>query len=154
MPLYKNIILKLLIKNISVSCAESFTGGLLSKIFTDIPGISNIFNMGLITYSNESKNKILNIPKTELKRHGAVSKKIAELMSKKLFKISKSNLCISTTGISGPSGGSKKKPVGLIYIGITFNKKTIVYKKNYIGTRSQKKKKSIAFIFKKINTLV
>jgi len=108
MPLYKKIINTLICKKISVSVTESFTGGGLSKVFTDIPGISNIFNMGLITYSNKSKNVILNIPLSTIKKYGAVSEEVACLMSKNLSKISGSNLCISTTGIAGPSGGTKK----------------------------------------------
>ena len=118
MFLYKKIIQSLLNKNISVSIAESFTGGLLTKAFTDTPGISKIFHMGLITYSNKSKNLLLNVPILTIKKNGAVNKEIAILMSNNLSKISKSDLCISTTGIAGPSGGTKKKPVGLIFLGI------------------------------------
>jgi len=102
---YKKIIQTLLNKNISVSIAESFTGGQLIKAFTDIPGISKIFHMGLITYSNKSKNLLLNIPILTIKKNGAVNKEIAILMSNNLSKISKSDLCIATTGIAGPSGG-------------------------------------------------
>jgi len=137
MYLYKKVIKILLNKKISISFAESCTGGLLSKTLTDVPGISSVFNMGLITYSNDSKNSILRIPKSWLNKYGAVSEEVAHLMSKNLYKISKSNICISTTGITGPSGGSKEKPVGLVFIGITFNKKTHVIKKNFNGSRKK-----------------
>ena len=150
---YKNIIKNLIKKNISVSVAESCTGGQLSKLFTDTPGVSKIFHMGLITYSNKSKSLILNIPSKLIKNHGAVSEKIASLMSKNLSEISKSKLCVSTTGIAGPSGGSKNKPVGLVYIGITFNKKTFVFKKKFNGDRRKIQKDTIIFCLKEINKL-
>lgn len=154
MPSYKNIIKKLIKKNISISVAESCTGGQLSKLFTDIPGVSKIFHMGLITYSNKSKSLILNIPAKLIKNHGAVSEKIANLMSKNLFKISKSKLCVSTTGIAGPSGSSRNKPVGLVYIGITFNKKTFVFKKKFNGSRKKIQLETILFCLKEINNLI
>ena len=151
---YKNIIKKLLKDNISISIAESCTGGKLSKLFTDMPGISKIFEMGLITYSDKSKVKILNVPITTINKFGAVSKEVATLMTKNLYKISKSKICISITGIAGPSGGSKTKPVGLVYIGLTINKKTLIFKKNFKGNRKQIQNKTINFCFKKINELV
>ena len=124
------IIKKILKKNITVSVAESCTGGLLASKFTSTPGISKVFNMGLIVYSNKSKSSLLKIPNVKIKKYGAVSKEICSNMLLGLKKISKSNLCITTTGIAGPSGGTKKKPVGIVYIGISYNKKTII-KKNY-----------------------
>ena len=154
MSSYKNVIKNLLKKNISISVAESCTGGQLSKFFTDTPGISKIFHMGLITYSNKSKSLILNIPSKLIKHHGAVSEKIANLMSKNLSKISKSQLCVSTTGIAGPSGGSRNKPVGLVYIGITFNKKTFVFKKQFNGNRKKIQKETVLFCLKEINNLI
>jgi PncC family amidohydrolase len=154
MSSYKNIIKKLIKKNISISIAESCTGGQLSKFFTDYPSISKIFHMGLITYSNKSKSLILNIPPSVIKYHGAVSEKIAYLMSRNLAKISKSKLCISTTGIAGPSGGSKNKPVGLVFTAITFNKKTIVFKKKFNGNRKKIQKDTVNFCLKEIDKLI
>ena len=151
---YKYIIKKLIKKNISISIAESCTGGRFSKIFTDTPGVSKIFHMGLITYSNNSKIKILKISSKIINKYGAVSEKIASLMSKNLFKISKSNICISTTGIAGPTGGSKKKPVGLIFIAITYDNDTFVFKKKFDGNRKQIQKKTINFCFKEISKLI
>ena len=113
---YKIIIKKLLKRNISISIAESCTGGLLSSKFTSVAGISKIFNMGLITYSNKSKSSLLKISQNDLKKYGAVSHQTAALMVKNLQRLTKSKLCISTTGIAGPSGGTKAKPVGLIYL--------------------------------------
>lgn len=142
---YKKIINNLIIKNISVSVAESCTGGQLSKLITDHPGVSKIFNLGLITYSNNAKNMLLNISPKIINKYGAVSEKVAYLMARNLSKYSKSKLCISTTGIAGPDGGSKLKPIGLVYIGITFNKKTFVFKKNLQVI--EKKFKRILFYF-------
>ena len=154
MSSYKKIIQILLNKNISVSIAESFTGGQLTKAFTDTPGISKIFHMGLITYSNKSKNLLLNIPILTIKKNGAVNKEIAILMSNNLSKISKSNLCIATTGIAGPSGGSKKKPVGLGYISIKLHNKIYIFKKIFKGSRSKIQKDAVNFCFNKINKLI
>ena len=150
MPSFKKIIHHLIEKNISLSLAESCTGGLLSSYFTEIQGVSQIFDMGLVTYSNNSKNTILDIPLSTIKKHGAVSKKVANLMSKNLSIISGSKICVSTTGIAGPSGGSKSKPVGLVYIGITVNKKTIVFKKKFNGSRKKIQKEIALFC---LNTL-
>lgn len=151
---YKKIINNLIANNISISIAESFTGGQISKIFTDIPDISKIFNMGLVTYSNKSKNLILKIPLSIIKKHGAVSKEVAILMSKNLSKISKSNLCISTTGIAGPSGGTIKKPVGLTYISITYSNKNYIFRKKFKGNRSKIQRDAIDFCFKKLEKLI
>ena len=151
---YKKIIKKLIKKNISISIAESCTGGNLTKCFTDTPGVSKIFNMGLITYSNKSKNKILNISSNIINKYGAVSEKVANLMSINLRKLSKSKICISTTGIAGPTGGSKDKPIGLVFIGISYNNKNFVFKKNFKGNRMTIQKKTISFCFKEINKLI
>jgi len=151
---YKLIINKLLKKGITLSVAESFTGGLLSSIFIKTPGISKIFNMGLITYSNDSKKKILRISTKNIKKYGAVSNVVAKEMLINLHKISKSKLCISTTGIAGPSGGTNNKPVGLVYIGIKFNKKIIILEKKIKGTRNQIKQQSIKYIFNYLDKLL
>jgi len=154
MSLYKKTINKLLKNNITVSIAESCTGGLLSSKFTSEPGISKIFNMGLITYSNKSKSNLLKISQNELKKYGAVSYQTASLMVKNLHQITKSKLCISTTGIAGPSGGTKVKPVGLIYFGIKYRNKTIVFEKKFQGSRLQIQQKTIKAIFTTLEKLI
>ena len=95
-----------------------------------MPGVSKIYNMGLITYSNKAKSNLLKINPYHLKKYGAVSSKVALLMVKNLKQISNSKLCISTTGIAGPSSSTKTKPIGLIYIGINFKNKIIIIEKN------------------------
>jgi PncC family amidohydrolase len=154
MASYKKIINSLIIKNISISIAESCTGGQLSKFFTNYAGISKIFNMGLITYSNEAKNMLLNISPKIITKYGAVSEKVAFLMARNLSKYSKSKLCISTTGIAGPDGGSKLKPVGLVFIGITFNRKTYVLKKKFLGDRKKIQNDTVLFCLKEIKKLI
>ena len=123
------LLIKLLIrKKIKVSVAESCTGGLLASAITSVSGASKIFNLGLITYSNQAKIKILNINKKIIKKYGAVSYECCYAMVNNLSKISKAGINISITGIAGPRGGSKKKPVGLVFIGIKKGNKTQVIK--------------------------
>ena len=122
-------IIKLLSKKkIKISFAESCTGGLLSSKITSISGSSKVFTLGLVTYSNQSKINILKIPKIIIIKHGAVSYETCLSMVKNLSKISKSSISVSITGIAGPGGGSKQKPVGLVYIGIKKGNKTLVKK--------------------------
>jgi len=105
-------------KKLKISVAESCTGGMLSSAITSMSGSSKVFTMGLVTYSNQSKNRLLKVPKQIIKNHGAVSIQCCFSMVNNLAKISKSNVAVSITGIAGPSGGTKQKPVGLVYIGI------------------------------------
>ena len=121
--------IKLLIKKkIKISVAESCTGGLLASAITSISGASKIFNLGLITYSNQAKIKILKVNKNIIKRFGAVSYECCYAMVNNLSKISKANINISVTGIAGPRGGTKKKPVGLVYIGLKKGNKIRIIK--------------------------
>ena len=151
---YKIIIKKLLKRNISISIAESCTGGLLSSKFTSVAGISKIFNMGLITYSNKSKSSMLKISQNDLKKYGAVSHQTAALMVKNLQRLTKRKLCISTTGIDGPSGGTKVKPVGLIYFGIKYRNKTIILEKKFKGSRIHIQQKTVKAIFTTLEKLI
>ena len=115
-------------KKLKISFAESCTGGLLSCVITSVSGSSKVFALGLVTYSNQSKNNILKIPKKTLIKYGAVSYESCLSMVKNLSKISKTEVSVSITGIAGPKGGSRKKPVGLVYIGIKKGNKTLVKK--------------------------
>ena len=105
-------------KRLKLSIAESCTGGLLASLITSVNGASKVFNLGLITYSNQAKIKILKVNKNIIRKYGAVSEECCSAMVINLSKISKANINISITGIAGPRGGSKQKPVGLVYIGI------------------------------------
>ena len=126
--LSKKIVKLLIKKKLKISFAESCTGGLLSSAITSISGSSKVFNLGLVTYSNQSKIKILKVPRKIIMKHGAVSYETCLSMVKNLNKIVKTNISVSITGIAGPKGGTKKKPVGLVYIGITRGTKTLVKK--------------------------
>ena len=114
----KSLIKLLIKKKLKISFAESCTGGLLASSITSISGASKVFNLGLITYSNQSKIKILKVNRNIIKKYGAVSHECCYAMVKNLSKISKANINISITGIAGPEGGTKEKPVGLVYIGV------------------------------------
>ena len=122
MSLNKKLVLMLRKKKFKLAIAESCTGGLLSSSITSVSGASKIFSVGFVTYSNQAKINILKVPKKIIQKHGAVSVQCCLSMVNNLSKISKSKLCISVTGIAGPKGGSKKKPVGLVYIGIKRDK--------------------------------
>ena len=104
---------------------------MLSSAITSVSGSSKVFTMGLVTYSNQAKTSLLKIPEKIIKKYGAVSVQCCLAMVNNLSKISKSKICVSITGIAGPRGGSKQKPVGLVYIGIKVGKKVIVNKSNF-----------------------
>ena len=123
----KKIINLLRIKKITLSIAESCTGGMLSQRITSVSGSSKVFKFAIITYSNQSKVRYLKIPLKIIKRYGAVSKECCNLMVVNLAKISKAKLNIAITGIAGPKGGSKIKPIGLVYIGIKKGKKIEIH---------------------------
>ena len=115
-------------KKLKISFAESCTGGLASSSITSVSGSSKVFTFGLVTYSNQAKINHLRVPKRIIMKHGAVSYETCLSMVKNLNKISKTNLSLSITGIAGPKGGTKEKPVGLVYIGIKKGNKTLVKK--------------------------
>ena len=138
-------------KRLKISFAESCTGGLLSNTITSISGSSKVFTIGLVTYSNQSKIRTLKIPKNIIRKYGAVSYETCLAMVKNLSKISKTNISVSITGIAGPKGGTKKKPVGLVFIAIKKNNKISVRKylfknKNRLYIQKAAVNKSLDFI--------
>ena len=139
---YKILVNKLKRDNLKISIAESCTGGRISYELTKLPGVSKVFLLGVVAYSNKAKINILKIKKSSLDKFGAVSKIIAKEMSSNILKISKSDFSISTTGISGPTGNTNKKPLGLTYIGISTKNKTYVFKKIFTGSRIDMQKKA------------
>jgi len=124
----KSLIKILTKKKLKISFAESCTGGLLASTITSKSGASKIFNLGFVTYSNQAKIKILKINKNIIRKYGAVSHECCVAMVKNLSRISKANINVSITGIAGPKGGSKKKPVGLVYIGVKKDNKILINK--------------------------
>ena len=118
-------------KKLKVAVAESCTGGMLSSTITSVSGSSKAFTLGLVTYSNQAKISILRVPRKVISKYGAVSVQCCLAMVNNLSKISKAKSCVSITGIAGPKGGSKQKPVGLVYIGIRVGKKVSINKCNF-----------------------
>ena len=118
MDLKKKIVSLLKRKKLKLAIAESCTGGMFSSAITSVSGSSKVFTLGLVVYSNQSKTKVLNVPKNIIRKYGSVSAPVCLAMVKNLSKISKTNISVSITGIAGPSGGTKIKPVGLVYVGI------------------------------------
>ena len=115
-------------KKLKISFAESCTGGLLSSAITSVSGSSKVFTLGLVAYSNQSKTKVLKVKKNIIRKYGSVSEQVCLAMVKNLSKISKTNISVSITGIAGPSGGTKIKPIGLVYVGIKKGNKIEVKK--------------------------
>ena len=132
-----SIVKKLNKKKLKISFAESCTGGMLASKITSISGASKVFGLGLITYSNQAKISILKVNKRIIQKYGAVSPQCCEAMVKNLAKISKAQINVSVTGIAGPNGGTKAKPVGLVYIGVK-NKNKILITKNIFKQKSRK----------------
>ena len=124
----KSLIKILAKKKLKISVVESCTGGLLASKITSTSGASKVFNLGFVTYSNQAKIKILKVNKNIIRKYGAVSHECCSMMVNNLSKISKANVNVSITGIAGPKGGTKSKPVGLVYIGIKKGNKISVNK--------------------------
>ena len=147
----KSLVKKLIKKKLKISFAESCTGGMLASQITSISDASKVFDLCLVTYSNQAKIKILKVNKILIKKYGAVSAECCEAMVKNLAKISKANINVSITGIAGPKGASKYKPVGLVYIGLSKDKKLLITKnffklKNRIAIQKATVNKAIKLV--------
>ena len=153
MSLNQKIVSLLKRKKLKFAVAESCTGGMLSSAITSVGGSSRVFTLGLVTYSNQAKTSVLKVPKKIINKYGAVSVQCCLAMVNNLSKISKAKACVSITGIAGPKGGSKQKPVGLVYIGIRVGKKVVVNKCNFknkgrLFIQKQTVKKALNLILK------
>jgi PncC family amidohydrolase len=124
-------------KKLKISVAESCTGGLISHRITNVPGSSDYFDSGVVTYSNRAKIDLLEVPKLILESFGAVSNETARVMAEGIRKISSSDLGLATTGIAGPTGGTPQKPVGLVFIALASEKPTIIKEYRFSGTRDE-----------------
>ena len=153
--LANKLVKKLIQKKLRISFAESCTGGMLSSTITSVSGSSKIFDLGFITYSNKAKTNILKVPKRIIVKHGAVSQECCLSMVKNLSKISKANISVSITGIAGPNGGTKLKPVGLVYIGIKKGNKIII-KENLFKNKNRIsiQKATVSMSLKIINKII
>jgi nicotinamide-nucleotide amidase len=153
--LANKLIKKLIQKKLKISFAESCTGGMLAASITSINGASKVFNIGLITYSNQAKINILKVNKNVIKKYGAVSAECCEAMVKNLAKMSKAQINVSVTGIAGPNGGTKYKPVGLVYIGVKKSNKLIITKNIFKQkTRNSIQKASVKKAIGIVNSLI
>jgi len=123
-----------------IATAESCTGGLIAHTLTNISGSSEYFDRGIVSYSNRAKMELLDVPENILKKHGAVSMEVAKIMAKSVRIKSNVDIGISTTGIAGPTGGSKERPVGLVFIAVSTERNIVVKKFYFSGDRSQNKK--------------
>ncbi len=142
-------------RNISISTAESCTGGLLAARFIDAAGISAVFNRGYVTYTNQSKIEELGVLSDTLENFGAVSMETAREMAKGLYKRTNSDICVAITGIAGPDGGSDKKPVGTVHIGIYARGELFYhYVHNFTGNRQEVRNESVNFALIHINDII
>ena len=143
-------------KKLKLALAESCTGGLLAAAFTSYPGVSAIYQNGMITYSNEAKSKFLKVSPETLHRNGAVSRQVCAQMCFNLAKISKCQLTLSTTGVAGPGGGTKTKPVGLVYAGVCYQKSIYIKKLQFSSqlTRLQIQKGTVKECFLMIEEII
>lgn len=126
-------------QKITVATAESCTGGLIAHTLTNVSGSSNYFDRGIISYSNTAKMELLDVPEELFRKHGAVSKLVAKAMAEGVRIKSNVDIGIATTGVAGPTGGTKEKPVGLVYIAVSTSDKTEVKKFQFLGDRLQNK---------------
>ena len=156
MKLEARIIQYLIEHKITVATAESCTGGLLAAAFTSYPGVSAIYQHGVITYSNEAKSKLLKVSPESLRRNGAVSRQVCAQMCFNLAKTSQCQLTLATTGVAGPGGGTKKKPVGLVYTGVCYQKTIYIKKLQFSSklSRPQIQKRTVKECFIMIQEII
>ena len=140
------IIERLASNKLQVATAESCSGGLLAGALTDIPGASEVFGCGIVSYSNEMKIKLLQVSEATLATHGAVSRQTAMEMSQGVRELAGADFGLATTGIAGPGGGSEKKPVGLVYIALSDSQGTIIEKNIFSGNRNDVRQQTVAAV--------
>ena len=151
----KSLIKILTKKKLKISLVESCTGGLLANTITSFSGASKVFSLGLVTYSNQAKIKILKVNKNIIRKYGAVSHECCKAMVQNLSKISKSKINISITGIAGPGGGSKEKPVGLVYIGVKKGKALLIKENKFKSkNRNSIQKSTVRTVIKIISKII
>ena len=151
----KNLVKILTKKKLKIAFAESCTGGMLASELTSISGVSKVFSLGLVTYSNQAKISVLKVNKDIIRKYGAVSPQCCQAMVKNLAKISKAQINVSITGIAGPNGGTKSKPVGLVYIGVKKSNKILITKNIFkLKKRSSIQKASVKRALEIVNSLI
>lgn len=150
----QNVGALLIEKNITISCAESCTGGMFAQTLTDIPGISAVFDRGIVTYSNRAKVEELGVSEKTLESFGAVSKETAEEMALGIKNVAGTDVGVSVTGVAGPGGGTDKKPVGLVYVCVTYKDKLICRELRLAGDRAANRKNSMMNMFELVKQII
>lgn len=136
---------KLIEKNLKITMAESCTGGLLASKIVSVPNASKVFDMSFVTYSNESKMELLGVEKSAIEMNGVVSEIVAQEMAVGAFKKANANVAVGISGIAGPTGGTKEKPVGTVCFGFVVDDKIYSCKKLFNGTREEVRNRSVEF---------
>lgn len=153
-PLAQKLVDVLVKKKAWITTAESCTGGLVAVELTAVAGTSKVFDRSFITYSNEAKQKLLGVRASTLKSHGAVSKEVAAEMAEGARKKAKADIAIAITGIAGPTGGTKEKPVGLVFIAVSDAKRTQVARHQFKGSRKEIREQSMRAALKLAITIL
>lgn len=133
--------------NLTISTAESCTGGMIASAITDVSGSSVFFGTGVVTYSNDAKMKLIGVKKETLEEYGAVSEQTASEMAEGVLKLGEADVSVAVTGIAGPTGGTPEKPVGLVYIGVSGKYGTFAHKNNFYGNRDDVRKQTVERAF-------
>ena len=154
MSIEEKVVKVLLERNYTITTAESCTGGLLAGRILNVSGASGVYQEGYITYSNESKERILGVSHETLEMFGAVSKQTAEEMARGAAKVANATIGLSTTGIAGPTGGTAEKPVGLVYVGCFVNGESFVQEFQFIGNREENRKQSVEAALRLLDTIL
>lgn len=143
MTLEERIVEHMREKELTLAAAESCTGGMLSSRIIDVPGVSEVYKAGFVTYANEAKQNLIGVKEETLKEFGAVSEQTAKEMVLGAMKAAKTDMAVATTGVAGPGGGTKEKPVGLVYIACGSEDDIIVERCLFKGTRSEIRQASV-----------
>lgn len=133
--------------NLTISTAESCTGGMIASAITNVSGASGFFGTGVVTYSNEAKMKLISVNKETLEMYGAVSEQTAKEMAEGVLALGEADVSVAVTGIAGPTGGTPEKPVGLVYIGVSGKYGTYAYKNNFSGNRDDVRQQTVERAF-------
>ncbi len=150
----KSLVKLLTEKGLKIASAESCTGGLFAKLITDIPGSSAVLDESYVTYANEAKTKILGVKKETLEKYGAVSEQTVYEMASGLYRVSKSNVCVVFSGIAGPDGGTKEKPVGTVFSALSINGEITTYKSLFKGSRDEIRHSACMEMIERIISLI
>lgn len=145
MTLEEQVVALMREKNLTLAVAESCTGGMLSSRIIDVAGVSDVYKAGFVTYANEAKQKLIGVKEETLAQYGAVSEQTAKEMVLGALEAAEADMAVATTGIAGPGGGTKEKPVGLVYIACGNAENIVVEKCMFNGTRSEIRQASVEY---------